>query len=105
MSFPYTIGTPVVIMRFTVPEILLCSVCRPETYKVKLNIYRALHRQTRTLQKLPEQQTCSTHSDLSLSGIESKAEQVAHELHRLLDLLDDVLGEEYFSKYPAMPHV
>jgi hypothetical protein len=30
---------------------------------------------------------------------------VAHELHRLLDLLDDVLGEEYFSKYQAMPHV
>jgi hypothetical protein len=31
-------------------------------------------------------------------------EQVACELHHLLDLLDDVLGEEYSSKYQDMPH-
>ncbi|KAG1756605.1 uncharacterized protein EDB91DRAFT_1041222 [Suillus paluster] len=80
-------------------------VCRPETYKVKLNIYRALHRQTQRLQELREQQTGSPHPDRSSSTINSSLEGVAHELHHLLELLDDVLGEEYSPKHQDMPHV
>lgn len=94
----------IVIPRFAVTVTLLHSVCRPETYKVKLNIYRALHRQTRALQELREQQTYPAHSDQSSPG-EPRLEKVAYELHQLLDLLDDVLGEEYSSKCQVMPHV
>ncbi|KAG1754589.1 hypothetical protein EDB19DRAFT_665384 [Suillus lakei] len=79
-------------------------VCRPETYKVKLNIYRALHRQTRMLRELQGQQTSSPHPDRSSPTLSSNLERVA-DLHRLLELLDDVLGEEYSPKHQDMPHV
>ncbi|KAG1891191.1 hypothetical protein F4604DRAFT_398256 [Suillus subluteus] len=80
-------------------------VCRPETYKVKLNIYRALHRQTQILRELQEQQTSSPHFDRSSPTVNSDLERVADDLHHLLELLDDVLGEEYSPKHQDMPHV
>ncbi|KAG1803703.1 uncharacterized protein HD556DRAFT_601948 [Suillus plorans] len=79
-------------------------VCRPETYKVKLNIYRALHRQTQMLREL-RQQTSSPHSNRSSLTVNSDLERVADDLHHLLELLDDVLGEEYSPKHQDMLHV
>ncbi|KAG1827118.1 uncharacterized protein BJ212DRAFT_31326 [Suillus subaureus] len=80
-------------------------VCRPETYKVKLNIYRALYRQTQILRELQEQQTSSPHLDRSSPTVNSDLERVADDLYDLLELLDDVLGEEYSPKHQDMPHV
>jgi hypothetical protein len=90
---------------FCISVTYLCSVCRPETYKVKLNIYRALHRQTQMLRELCEQQTSSPHLDRSSPTVNSNLERVADDLHHLLELLDDVLAEEYSPKHQDMPHV
>ncbi|KAG2157278.1 hypothetical protein DEU56DRAFT_905932 [Suillus clintonianus] len=80
-------------------------VCRSETYKVKLNIYRALQYQTQMLRELQEQQTNSPHPDRSSPTLNLNLERVADDLHHLLELLDDVLGEEYSPKHQHMPHV
>lgn len=92
------------LVRFTISVTYSCSVCRPETYKVKLNIYRALHRQTQMLRELQEQQT-SSRPGRSSPTVNSVPERVADDLHHLLELLDDILGEEYSPKHQDMPHV
>ncbi|KAG2158298.1 uncharacterized protein EDB93DRAFT_658927 [Suillus bovinus] len=79
-------------------------VCRPETYKVKLNIYCALHRQTQMLREL-QQQTSSPHPDRLLPTVNLDLKRVADDLYHLLELLDDVFGEEYSPKHQDMPHV
>jgi hypothetical protein len=84
-----------VVLRSSV-ESRLSRVCRPEIYRVKRTIYNTLVQRTAALETLLNDTPDSTFDSVN---------PLCKEVARLIDLLDDVLEQEYSTQYRRLRQI